>query len=224
MWKEKIENILKDNFTEALRENNDLCKIMTKHGSDKGNGWHNYTQIYDKLFFNIKNDFFNIFEVGLGTNNLNIPSNMGLNGKPGASLRGWQDYFLNANIFGADVDRDIVNGPHDTHRIKTFWVDQNNEESILNMWNTINVKNKFKIIIDDGLHEYDSNINFFKNSINQLSDDGIFIIEDILKNNLNNFYIYFNEFCKNNDYYYKILSIPSPNNKDDNNLICVFKR
>ena len=40
----------------------------------------------------------NIFEVGLGTNNVDVPSNMGKDGKPGASLRAWRDYFPNADI------------------------------------------------------------------------------------------------------------------------------
>ena len=33
---------------------------------------------------------------------------MTLNGKPGASLKVWKDYFVNAQIFGADIDRNIL--------------------------------------------------------------------------------------------------------------------
>ena len=28
----------------------ELCQIMTKEGSDKGSGWHNYTLLYHFLF------------------------------------------------------------------------------------------------------------------------------------------------------------------------------
>jgi hypothetical protein len=27
-----------------------MCRVMTKCGSDKGNGWHNYTTLYSALF------------------------------------------------------------------------------------------------------------------------------------------------------------------------------
>ena len=68
----------------------ELCEIMTKYGSDKGTGPHNYTILYYELFKNIRYESLNIFELGLGTNNIDTPSNMGKNGKPGASLRGWK--------------------------------------------------------------------------------------------------------------------------------------
>jgi len=45
---------------------------------------HNYTILYDNLFKNIRNNKLRVFELGLGTNNPNIPSSMGENGKPGA--------------------------------------------------------------------------------------------------------------------------------------------
>ena len=31
-----------------------LCEIMTQTGSDKGNGWHNYTKVYASLFAGMK--------------------------------------------------------------------------------------------------------------------------------------------------------------------------
>ena len=42
-------------------------------------------------------------------------------GKPGASLRVWRDYFPNAIIYGADIDKDILFAEE---RIKTFYIDQ----------------------------------------------------------------------------------------------------
>ena len=68
-----------------------------------------------------KNNIRNIFEIGLGTNYKNIVSNMGINGKPGASLRAFRDYCPNASVFGADIDKRIL---FEEERIKTFYVDQ----------------------------------------------------------------------------------------------------
>ena len=110
----------------------ELCKIMKKHGSDKGLGYHNYTTLYDKLFSSLKDTKINILEVGLGTNNVNIPSNMGVNGIPGASLRGWEEYFSNPEsvIVGLDIDKDIL---FQTNKIKTFYCDQTDKNSINNI-------------------------------------------------------------------------------------------
>ena len=141
----------------------ELCHIMSKYGSDKGNGWHNYTILYDHLFNNIRYDALNVFEVGLGTNNIDVPSNMGPNGKPGASLYGWREYFKNSNIYGADIDKRIL---FESNNIKTYYTNQLNANDITNMWLKIDVD--FDIIIDDGLHECNANINFLKFSLHKL--------------------------------------------------------
>ena len=49
----------------------------------------------------------------------------------------------------------------------------------------------FDLIIDDGYHQFDANICLFKNSINYLSKNGFYIIEDISEKDINNFYLYF---------------------------------
>ena len=59
---------------------------------------------------------------------------MTLNGKPGASLKVWKDYFVNAQIFGADIDRNIL---FKEDRIETYHVNQLDQESIIKMWNNI---------------------------------------------------------------------------------------
>src|SRR5210317_1288656 len=88
-----------------------LCEIMGRHGSDKGNinigsSWHNYTTFYYSLFKDLREKQLRVFELGLGTNNVNIPSNMGSEGRPGASHFGWSEFFINSHIFGADIDTD----------------------------------------------------------------------------------------------------------------------
>ena len=94
-------------------EKTDLCRIMAANRSDKGNpdiyqAWHNYTIYYDKIFSPWRERPLRIFELGLGTNDTSIESNMGENGRPGASLFGWREYFPNASIFGADIDKKIL--------------------------------------------------------------------------------------------------------------------
>jgi hypothetical protein len=223
MWMDKINEMIANNYKDIIDSPTDLCLIMNRHGSDKGNRHHNYSRVYHYLFSHMREEKFNLFELGLGTNNINIPSNMGINGKPGASLRGWNDYFPNAEIRGADVDPAIVNGPNDTDRIKTRWVDQTNKQIVLKLWSYDIMNSEFKIMIDDGLHHVLGNITFFENSISKLTDDGIYIIEDVLPNHVNAFREYFDKFCTNSEYRYQLLDIPLTTNTADNRLIVISK-
>ena len=140
-------------------------------------GWnaHTYSNYYYSIFNHFKDDVKLVFECGLGTNNPNLQSNMTVNGKPGASLKVWRDYFKNAQIYGGDIDKDIL---FKSDRIKTYFVDQLNALSVITMWKKIGLQN-FDIIIDDGLHATDANVNFFMNSFIKLKKNGIYIIEDV---------------------------------------------
>ena len=154
----------------------DLGEIMKLNGSDKSTR-HNYTQTYSMLFDKFKNEHINIFELGIGTNNINIPFNMSVNGTPSASLRAWKEYFTYANIFAADIDETIlINDEH----ISTFHCDQLNIESIKKLWNQNQLKNlEFEIIILDGMHTFEANILFLENSIQKVKTNGYLIVEDI---------------------------------------------
>jgi hypothetical protein len=173
--------------------NNLLTKLCEFYKSDKGSinhhkkgiwGWraHTYSNYYYSLFNHFKDDVKLVFECGIGTNNPDLPSNMTVNGIPGASLRVWRDYFKNAQIYGADIDKNIL---FQEDRIKTYYVDQLNTPSIETMWKRIGIQN-FDIIIDDGLHANDANINFFINSFDKLKKNGIYIIEDVSIYRINN--------------------------------------
>ena len=222
---DKLVNIvLKNDFIEVVEidETTELCEIMERHGSDKSckPTWvdyegHNYTRFYSKLFNNLRTKDINFFELGLGTNNINIPCNMGRLGTPGASIRAWKEYFPNANIYGADIDKTIL---FNEDRIKTFYCDQTNSIEIQKMWENIN--NNFDIIIDDGLHEFNANLNFLKNSLNKLNHNGYYIIEDVVNGELDfwkkEIKKLHNEFPS---FEFKIIKLKWTH--DDNNLIVI---
>ncbi len=160
--------------------NNILTKLCEKYMTDKGsishnkkNTWyggpHSYSNYYFSIFNHFKDDVKLVFECGIGRQP----------GKPGASLRVWKEYFKNSQIYGADINKDVL---FEDDRIKTFYVDQLNTSSIEVMWEKIGIKN-FDIIIDDGLHTTDANINLFINSFNKLKKNGIYIIEDVYSQN-----------------------------------------
>ncbi len=203
-----------------------LCEIMGRCGSDKGSiniecSWHNYTTFYYSIFKNLREKQLRVFELGLGTTNPNILSNMGPQGKPGASLFGWSEFFLNSHIFGADIDTDIL---FNTDKIKTFYCDQTNPEIIKKMWNEPDLQDNFDIIIEDGLHTFNANVCFFENSIHKLKQNGYFIIEDILNSEE---YLFENKIKEWESQYkdcsFTLLKIPSSCNNHDNTLLVVVK-
>ena len=102
---------------------------------------------------------------------------MGKDGRPGASLYGWQEFFPNSYIFGADIDTDIL---FNTDKIKTYYCDQRSPEIILKMWIKPDLQENFDIIIEDGLHTFDGHVCFFENSIHKLKTNGYYIIEDVI--------------------------------------------
>lgn len=200
----------------------ELCEIMTRNKSDKGSGHHNYTLEYHTIFNSQRNTVKNIFEVGLGTNNVNVPSNMGKDARPGSSLYGWKEYFPNANIFGADVDSGVL---FEEERIKTFFVDQTKENTINEMWNNDVLKDiQFDIIIDDGLHELNANINFLKHSFQKLDKNGVFIIEDVVIGRLNDYVTHLNNLKDNLCFTYIIKILHNDNNPYDNCLIFIYPK
>ena len=197
--------------------NSKLTELMNYYGSDKGgkNNDHNFADFYSEIFFHRRNEIKSFLEIGLGTNNVNLPSNMGIDGVPLASLRAWRDYFKNAQVYGADIDKSILKNEE---RIKTFFVDQTNPESIKKLFNSIG-ELKFDIILEDGLHEYNANICFFENSIDYLKNNGIYIIEDIFYKDKKKFLNYF----KSKNYNFSIVDIYHKKNIANNCLAIVRK-
>lgn len=197
-----------------------MCRVMTRHGSDKGRGIHNYTAIYSALFGTLHDQPLLILELGLGTNNMNLTSNMGAEGKPGASLRGWRDLFPRALVYGADIDRGIL---FEEDRIKTFYCDQLDSLAIRNLWSQPDLQSGMDIIIDDGLHTFDANTSFLDGSLEHLRPGGVYIIEDIHQNMIERWHnqletIYSKQF-PNHDF--ALLEVPNSSNQSDNNLLII---
>jgi SAM-dependent methyltransferase len=157
---------------------------MTKYGSDKGR-LNYYTPIYSALFKDRSNEPVRIFELGLGTNNTELPSNMGPYGAPGASLRGWRELFPNARVYGADVDRSIL---FEEDRIKTFYCNQLDQSSIRDLWSNPGLNEGADILIEDGLHTLEANICFLEGSLRHLRPGGIYVTEDIMLNDVEAWY------------------------------------
>jgi hypothetical protein len=229
---DKIESNLDYKFISFYKKNKNLIsQLCDKYGSDKGEitssghpyRWpsHSYADFYSGIFSHCRFTIKKVFECGLGTNNPYLASSMGVNGQPGASLRVWRDYFPNAQIYGADIDKDIL---FQEDRIKTFYINQLDPSEIKSFWSGIQ-ENEFDFMLDDGLHTYEAGSCLFENSINFLKDGGIYIIEDVTTADL----IKYKEFFNKYDYYVEYIVMFRSKFENlyaplgDNNLVVVRK-
>ena len=97
-----------------------LQELFVNHGTDKDR--NGYTRIYSALLAPLRNKPAILVEVGIGTNNPSLPSNMGATGIPGASLRAFSHYLGDtATCLGLDIDTSIL---FQTNTIKTMFVNE----------------------------------------------------------------------------------------------------
>ena len=167
------------------RIRNDFNTLCDRFGTDKGSvscrskyfDWppHTYGDFYSLIFGHCRESVKKFFECGIGSVDATVPSNMGGNYSPGASLLMWREYFPNAEVYGADIDRSVL---FTEDRIRTYYVDQTDLESVVAMWREIDTFD-FDVIIDDGLHTLDAAICLFEGSAGRLKKDGIYLIEDV---------------------------------------------
>jgi hypothetical protein len=171
----KIESIPKNDL--EISKIHELKKLLDFYGSDKANS-HNHHILYGYI---LKNNFEKkkILEIGLGTNNTDTLSNMGINGKPGASIRAFKDFCPNSDIYGADVDKRIL---FNEERISTYHVDQTDVNSLNEL--ATKIPSDFDLIIDDGLHSINANINTLMFGLKKIKIGGWVVIEDIHFNSI----------------------------------------
>jgi hypothetical protein len=149
-----------------------LGALFIKYGSDKAS-FHNYHLVYGAILQAIA-PMGSMLEIGLGTNNTDVISNMGSVGKPGASARAFRDFNDRAIIYGADVDRRVL---FVEDRIQTFYVDQMRPDTLASLREQIG--HDLDLIIDDGLHSPAANLAVLLSALKSLRVGGWLVIEDI---------------------------------------------
>jgi len=139
-----------------------------KYDTDKHTA-HDYIQtIYDPMFEVIKDDNVSFCEIGVYN---------------GESMKLWSDYFTNAkHIVGVDIFErtpleEVKNNLKDydvnLHKFDSFR-DTDKFEKFSKQYT-----DGFDIIIDDGHHHFESQINTFKQFSPLMNAGGVYIIEDV---------------------------------------------
>lgn len=141
-----------------------LADIAIKFKTDKqidhsihGNG-HKYCDFYDHHLSSIRYEKLKLFEIGIFD---------------GASLRMWEEYFPNSEIFGIDIleypESILIN----EGRIRSFKLDAGIKNNLLKFKKDYG---PFDIVVDDGSHF--TNHQFLSWEVFQ-SDSKVFIWEDL---------------------------------------------
>ena len=155
-------------------EEQTLSKIFMKYGSDKSST-HNYHEVYGALFPN-SDLVTKVVEIGIGTNSPNVLSNMGkFHQGVGGSLRGWREYFRNAEIYGFDIDEKSL---FTEDRISTAQINQLDKNSVQEAMSRFE-DNSIDLFVDDGLHALDANLTPIPEVFPKLKNGGWLIVEDI---------------------------------------------
>ena len=178
-WYETFPHRPSLNWLDRNEKEKTLGDIFLKHNTDKLNNTmngHNYNVKYEELFKSIRHKKIKLFEMGLGTVNPEVTSNMcyynNIGYKPGASHRAWKEYFDHPEtlIYGGDIDGSICDN------VKNFQVDQTDKLQLKNLFDNLGT---FDIIIDDGLHTSEAAKCMFEIAFDYLNPGGYYIIEDV---------------------------------------------
>lgn len=145
-----------------------LCRLSTKYGTDKGYP-HRYTPIYHQFLAPLADKVERVLEIGIC-----VKRDLE-NGRTGASLFMWEEFFPNAEIFGVDIDpHSMVN----EGRIRSAVANQTD----LNGMETAAMQfgdEEFDVIVDDGSHHPDDQVAAAVIMLPWLALDGHYFIEDI---------------------------------------------
>ena len=147
---------IKENSLDSLFSyyNTDKANLFN-NGKDKG---HGYAKFYETHLNKFKYREIKILEIGSFS---------------GASAAAFVKFFRNAEIYCLDVN--LTSVKYKSDKINFFGIDSSNTKMLDKFLKIIKKKffvKKFDVIIDDGLHTYDANINTFEVLINLLSEDG----------------------------------------------------
>ena len=159
----------------------ELCEIAYTYGTDKCPQLkHSYTPYYHELFKDRRQSIKKVLELGIGhyinmqTEPTTYDRGLQRTYHKGASLKMWRDYFPHAKIYGADV---VPEAMFTDTRIKTYLCDERKKEDLEKLIKDIG--SDIDIVIDDASHRTADQIFCAQTLLPLLSEDTIYIIEDV---------------------------------------------
>lgn len=146
--------------TEQQRAYEKMDSLAVEAGTDKSSQFHHYTKVYAKYFEPFRKKKIKFLEIGIFH---------------GESVKLWEAYFQNAELHFVDIDPDMPR--YRSERSLYHFADQADVDAMKALAQKIG--GNFDIIIDDGGHRMDQQINSFHALFPALKSGGFYIIEDL---------------------------------------------
>tara|TARA_S200000501_G_C20786826_1_gene727588 strand:- start:584 stop:1396 length:813 start_codon:yes stop_codon:yes gene_type:complete len=121
--------------------------------------WENYFKIYEHYLEKYRGKNPRLLEIGV---------------QYGGSLKMWEKYFINGEINGIDINPDCKK--LEDNNIKIYIGSQNDKKFLKEFADSVE---DLDIIIDDGGHTMEQQLNSFKILFPKVKDGGVYIVEDI---------------------------------------------
>jgi hypothetical protein len=136
-----------------------LMDIRSKYGADK---LDHYIEMYEAMLSPRRQDALRLLEIGI---------------QYGGSIRMWREFFPNATIFAVDVDPYCKERVSGVSGCEAYILDQSSQ----NAWERFigMTGGAFDLVIDDGGHTMEQQINTFAALFPCLNRSGLYILEDV---------------------------------------------
>ena len=151
-----------------ISDNESFSYYLNKYKSSKPKG--EYRKYLDDLFANLKNKVNTILELGVSS---------------GAGIRSMKDYFYKSSLWGIDIDQQTF--IKEKRIIECDWADQLKLETLKKSAKKFNTK--IDLIVDDGWHHPESQINSMIAFLPYLNLGGVYIIEDVVHNDYQKYFL-----------------------------------
>lgn len=150
-----------------------LDSIMQRHGSDKASVFtrtyakpKDYCRHYEQFFAPLRDQPVKFLEIGVGG---------------GESIRGWLDYFPNAQVFGVDIvhDTNPWDSPGTMHHPRYRFVTADQSSDVFWQCFIADFHGDWDVICDDGGHASNQIITSFNHLWPVVKPGGLYIVEDL---------------------------------------------
>ncbi|MGD0464613.1 MAG: class I SAM-dependent methyltransferase [Tepidisphaeraceae bacterium] len=139
---------------------NDLEKYFTENSGKAMDKWKHYFDIYDRYFSRYRGTDVHLLELGVWQ---------------GGSLQMWKHYFgPRAKIYGLDINPQCKQLEED--QVQIFIGDQADKPFLKSVADAIP---RLDILIDDGGHTMEQQINTFEALFDRIDKNGIYLCEDL---------------------------------------------
>ena len=165
-----------------------LSDILKKYSTSKpDNGYLDYL---DEISGKLKN-IETILEIGIAQ---------------GSGVYAYLEFFEKANIVGLDIDENTF---FQNKRLECYKADQLDRKNLKNVANKIN--KFYDLIIDDGWHHPEAQINSIIEFLPYLKIGGIMIVEDIVNSEYFNFFNKVQKILNNKNFQIRYINFSKPN-------------